>query len=78
MAAAEYSSSVASTEALTYTLYLSSENRVYFEERTEAGYISVFSCREVFVSPSGVREEYLFPNDSVSVLQVAHSAGIHK
>ena len=30
------------------------------------------------MAPSGIREEYLFPNDSVSVLQAAHSAGIHK
>ena len=29
------------------------------------------------MAPSGIREEYLFPN-SVSVLQAAHSAGIHK
>ena len=26
------------------------------------------------MAPSGIREEYLFPNDSVSVLQSAHSA----
>ena len=26
------------------------------------------------MAPSGIREEYLFPNDSVSVLQAAHSA----
>ena len=25
-----------------------------------------------------IREEYLIPNDSVSVLQAAHSAEIHK
>ena len=43
MAAAEYSSSVVSAEALTYTLCLSSENRAYSEGRTEAGYISLFS-----------------------------------
>ena len=30
------------------------------------------------MAPSGIREEYLFPNDSVSVLKAAHSAGIHK
>ena len=30
------------------------------------------------MTPSGIREEYLFPKDSVSVLQAAHSAGIHK
>ena len=30
------------------------------------------------MAPSGNREEYLIPNDSVSVLQAAHSAGIHK
>ena len=29
------------------------------------------------MAPSGIREEYLIPNDSVSVLQAAHSAGIH-
>ena len=56
-------------------LCLSSENRAY-SEGTEAGYISLFSWREVFVWRS--REEYLFPNDSVSVLQAAHSAEIHK
>ena len=49
MAAAESSSSVVSAEALTYTLCLSSENRAYSEGRTEAGYISLFSWREVFV-----------------------------
>ena len=77
MAAAESSSSVVSAEALTYTLCLSSENRAYSEGRTEAGYNSLFSWSEVFcMAPSGIREENLFPNDSVSVLQVAHSAGI--
>ena len=30
------------------------------------------------MAPRGIREEYLIPNDSVSVLQAAHSAGIHK
>ena len=30
------------------------------------------------MAPSRIREEYLIPNDSVSVLQAAHSAGIHK
>ena len=49
MAAAESSSSVVSAEALTYMLCLSSENRAYSEGRTEAGYISLFSWREVFV-----------------------------
>ena len=73
MAAAESSSSVVSAEALTYTLCLSSENRAYSEGRTEAGYNSLFSWREC-----GIREEYLFPNHSVSVLQAAHSAGIRK
>ena len=60
-------------------LRLSSDNRTYSEGRTEAGYISLFSWREVFcMAPSGIREEYLFPNDSVSVLQAAYSTGIHK
>ena len=39
MAAVESSSSVVSTEALTYMLCLSSGNRAYSERRTEAGYI---------------------------------------
>ena len=30
------------------------------------------------MAPSGIREEYRIPNDSVSVLQAAHLAGIHK
>ena len=30
------------------------------------------------MATNGIWEEYLFPNDSVSVLQAAHSAGIHK
>ena len=30
------------------------------------------------MAPSRIREEYLFPNDSVSVVQAAHSAVIHK
>ena len=30
------------------------------------------------MAPSGIREGYLFPNDSVSVLQAAHPAEIHK
>ena len=47
MAAAESSSSVVSAEALTYTLCLSTENRAYSEGRTEAGYNSLFSWREV-------------------------------
>ena len=73
------SSSVVSAEALTYTLCLSSENRAYSEGRTEAGYISFFLLERGFcMAPSGNREEYLFPNDSVSVLRAAHSAGIHK
>ena len=79
MGAAESSSSVVSAEALTYTLCLISENRAYSEGRTEAGYNSLFSWREVFcMAPSGIREEYRFPNDTVSVLQAAHSACIHK
>ena len=57
MAAAEPSSSVVSAEALTYTLSLSSENRVYSEGRTEYGYISLFSWREVFV---WIRQEICF------------------
>ena len=39
MIAAESSSSVVSTEALTYLLCLSSENLAYSEGRTGAGYI---------------------------------------
>ena len=74
----ESSSSVVSAEALTYTLCLSSENRGYSEGRTEAGYISLFSWRGFCMASSRIREEYLFPNDSVSVLQAEHSAGIHK
>ena len=30
------------------------------------------------MAANGIREEYLFPNASVSVLQAAHSAGIRK
>ena len=30
------------------------------------------------MAANGIREEYLFPNVSVYVLQAAHSAGIHK
>ena len=30
------------------------------------------------MAANGIQEEYLFPNDSVSVLQTAHSAGIHQ
>ena len=78
MAAAE-SSSVVSAEALTYTLCLSSENRAYSEGRTEAGYIFFVLWEKCFcMTANGIWEEYLFPNDSVSVLQAAHSAGIHK
>ena len=75
MAAVESSSSVVRAEALTYTLCLSSKierkNRswLYFFVHLERGF-----C----MAPSGIREEYLFPNNSVSVLQAAHSAGIHK
>ena len=72
MAAAESSSSVVSAEALTYTLCLSSENK---EEQKLA---IVLLERGFCMAPSGIREEYLFPNDSVSVLQAAYSAGIHK
>ena len=61
MAAAESSSSVVSAEALTYMLYLSSENRAYSEERTEAGYISLFSWREIFVwLPGGLGKSICF------------------
>ena len=75
MAAAESSLSVVSAEALTYTLCVSSENRAYSEERTEAGYIFfVFWERCFCMAANGIQEEYLFPNASVYVLQVAHSA----
>ena len=58
MAAAEYSSSVVSAEALTYTLRLSSENRAYSEG---SGYISLFSWREVFVwLPAGLGKSICF------------------
>ena len=78
MAAAEYSCSVVSAEALTYTLCLSSENRAYSEGRTEAGYISLFSWREVFVwLPAGLEKSICFQMIP-SVLQAAHSAGIRK
>ena len=30
------------------------------------------------MAANGIRDEYMFPNDSVSVLRAAHSAGIHK
>ena len=79
MAAAESSSSVISAEVLTYTLCLSSENRAYSEGRTEAGYIFFVLCERCFcMAANGIREEYLFPNYSFSVLQAAHLAGIHK
>ena len=78
MAAAE-SSSVVSAEALTYALCLSSENRAYSEGRTEAGYIFFVLWERCFcMAANRIREEDLFPHASVSVLQVAHSAGIHK
>ena len=78
MAAVE-PSSVVSAEALTYTLCLSSENRAYSEGRTEAGYLFFDLWERCFcMAANGIREEYLFPNDSVFVLQAAHSAGIHK
>ena len=69
MAAAEYFSSVVSAEALTYTLCLSSEK----EQK-----LAIFLCSlgERFLY--GSQRDYLFPNDSVSVLQAAHSAEIHK
>ena len=79
MAAAESSSSVVSAEAITYTLCLSSENRAYSEGRTEAGYIFFVLWERWFcMAANGIQEEYLFPNASVSVLQAAHSAGIHQ
>ena len=30
------------------------------------------------MASNGIQEEYLFPNASISVLQAAHLAGIHK
>ena len=74
MAAVE-SSSVVNAEALTYTLCLSLKNRAYSEGRTEAGYIFSVLWERCFCMAAN---EYLFPNASVSVLQAAHSAGIHK
>ena len=58
---------------------LSLENRVYSEGRQQKMAIfSLFSWREVFVwLPTGFGKS-MFPNASVSVLQAAHSAGIHK
>ena len=52
------------------------ENRAYSNRSWL--YFFVLLERGFCMAPSGIREEYLFPNDSVSVLQVAHSAGIHK
>ena len=43
--------------------------------------LAIFLCslgERFLYSSQGIREEYLFPNDSVSVLQAAHLAGIHK
>ena len=78
MAAAEPSSSAVSAETLTNTLSLSSENRVYSEGRTEAGYISLFSWREVFVwLPAGLGKSICFQMIPF-LLQAAHLAGIHK
>ena len=66
MAAAKSSSSVASAEALTYTVCLSSENRSYFEGRTEACYIFFVLWERCFcMAANGIRDEYMFPNDSV-------------
>ena len=76
MAAAE-SSSVVSAEALTCTLCLSSENRAYSRKNKSWLYF-VCSLGDFFcMAANGIREEYLFPNASVSVLQAAHSAGIN-
>ena len=63
MAAAE-SSFVVSEEALTYMLCLSSENRAYSEERTEAGYIFFVLWERCFcMAANGIREESIFfPN----------------
>ena len=58
MAAAESSSSVVRAEALTYTLCLRSKIELI---RTEAGYISLFSWREVFVwLPAGLGKSICF------------------
>ena len=58
---------------------LSSENRAYSEGRTEAGYIFFVLWERCFcIAANGIREEYLFPNASVYVLQVAHSGEINK
>ena len=64
MAAAESSSSVVSAEALTYTLCLSSENRAYSEGRPEVKLVIWERC--FCMAANGIREEYLFPNASVS------------
>ena len=78
MAAVE-SSSVVSAEALTYTFCLSSENQAYSEGKKKAGYIFFVLWERCFcMAANRFREEYLFTNASVSVLQAAHSAGIHK
>ena len=79
MATAESSSSVVSTEVLTYTLCLSSVNQACSEGRIEAGYIFLVLGERYFcMAANGIGEEYLFPNASISVLLSAHSAGIHK
>ena len=72
MAAAESSFSVVSAEALTYTLCLSSENLAL----SEAGY-TFFVLWERCSCMAAKRDSgrvYV----SVSVLQEAHSADIHK
>ena len=76
MAAAESSSSVVRAEALTYTLCLSSIELILKEGQKLAIFLCSLGERFLYGSQGG--EEYLFPNDSVSVLQAAHSAGIHK
>ena len=64
MAAAE--SSVVCAEALTYMLCLSSKIELI---RTEAGYISLFSWREVFVwLPAGLGKSICFQFQTIPFL----------
>ena len=59
MAAAESSSSIVRSAHLH--ALSSSENRAYSEGRAEAGYISLFSWREVFVwLPAGLGKSICF------------------